>query len=311
MFTAPSSSILLFLLTVAPGILPAQDDQRVSERGSTLQVVEPNEVERNLRMTPVVRAVQRTADSVVSIYLQAQNGEGTVTRGQGSGVILDESGLLITNWHVIWPLVDPRVDSAGMFAEVKLRDGRARRATVLSHSDAHDLALLQIQLQGEEKFVPATIGRSSDLMIGETMIAIGNPQGHANTVTTGVLSATGRTIKLRAPDGQVREYTELMQTDAAINGGNSGGALLDITGKLVGINNAMATGAENIGFAIPMDLVRDVFESELTQSESFSIANDTPWLGLRLVEAEGQVRIADVAKGSPADHAGIQSGDIL
>ncbi|MCR9244127.1 MAG: trypsin-like peptidase domain-containing protein [bacterium] len=286
----------------------------VSERGSVLEVVEPEAGELELRMTPVVRAVPRAADSVVSIYLRNQTtlaNRQPVTQGQGSGVLLDPSGLVITNWHVIWPLVESRVDARELTAEVKLRDGRARPAAVLSHSKTHDLALLQIQLQGDEKVKPIAIGRSGDLMIGETLIAIGNPQGHANTVTTGVLSAVGRSIKVRAPDGSARSFTNLMQTDAAINQGNSGGALLDITGKLVGINNAMAVGAENIGFAIPMDIVREVFENELTQSGSFATALDAPWLGLEVTKRDQAIMVSSVLVGSPADQAGIEPGDLL
>lgn len=305
---------IAFCLILFSGACLAQDPSRVTERGSVLQVVEPDADERDLRMTPVVRAVQRAADSVVSIYLQSRTAlasRGPVTQGQGSGVILDGSGLVITNWHVIWPLVESRINRPDLSAEVKLRDGRSRPAAVLSHSKKHDLALLQIQLQPGERVEPIEIGRSSDLMIGETLVAIGNPQGHANTVTTGVLSAVGRTIKVRAPDGRTREYSQLMQTDAAINQGNSGGALLDITGKLVGINNAMAVGAENIGFAIPMDLVREVFESDLTQSGSFVAGLDAPWLGLEVVERDDAAVVSSVLVGSPADRAGIEPGDVV
>jgi hypothetical protein len=126
-----------------------------------------------------------------------------------------------------------------------------------------------------------------------------------------VLSATGRTIRVRAPDGVIRDYADLIQTDAAINEGNSGGALLDITGRLVGINNAMAKGAENIGFAIPMDLVREVFETELTQSGSFAVTLDAPWLGIEVRQRGTDVVIASVLVDSPAGHAGIEAGDVL
>jgi S1-C subfamily serine protease len=181
----------------------------------------------------------------------------------------------------------------------------------LSSSATHDLALLQLTLGAGETVKAAEIGRSSDLMIGETLIAIGNPQGHANTVTSGVLSATGRTIQVRAPDGAVRTYSDLLQTDAAINQGNSGGALLDITGKLVGINNAMAMGAENIGFAIPMDTVRQVFERELIQSENIAGSATAAWLGLEVAERDGAVVIADVVPDGPAARAGLTTGDVL
>jgi serine protease Do len=282
------------------------------ERSSPLQVVEPDANERDLRVTPVVRAVQRAADSVVSIYLQHQLARREpVTEGQGSGVILDENGLVITNWHVVAPVVLGERRGGPIDVVVKLRDGRSRQAVVLSSSAKRDLALLQMKLPTEEKVKPAEIGRSADLMIGETVIAIGNPQGHANTVTSGVLSAIDRSIRVRAPDGEVREYSGLLQTDAAINQGNSGGALLDITGRLIGINNAMSMGAENIGFAIPMDTVRSEFERELLQSNSFAAAAHAAWLGVEIADREGKVTIAEVHAGGPAAAAGVQVGDVL
>jgi serine protease Do len=287
-------------------------------RSSPLQVVEPDDDDKDLRTTPVVRAVQRAADSVVSIYLQNSslpaNGGGRAeprTEGQGSGVILDESGLVITNWHVIAPVVLGNRGAAELGVEVRLRDGRARPARVLSSSAKRDLALLQIRREKDDAFKPAEIGRSDSLMVGETVIAIGNPQGQANTVTSGVLSAIDRSIRVRTPDGELREYTGLLQTDAAINQGNSGGALLDITGRLVGINNAMAMGAENIGFAIPMDMVRGEFQRELLQSNSFAAADDAAWLGLEVLDRDGAVVIGKVVADGPAARAGARAGDLL
>lgn len=282
------------------------------ERDGPLQVVEADANERDLRMTPVVRAVQRAADSVVSIYLQHQlSSRQAVTEGQGSGVILDENGLVITNWHVIAPVLLGGQRGEALDVVLKLRDGRTRESQVLTSSPKRDLALLQMRLQNGEKVKPIEIGRSADLMIGETVIAIGNPQGHANTVTSGVLSAIDRSIQVRAPDGTPREYSGLLQTDAAINQGNSGGALLDITGRLIGINNAMAVGAENIGFAIPMDTVRSEFQKELIQSSSFTGAAHAPWLGLEVADRDGAVAVAEVLAGSPAQRAGVRAGDVL
>ncbi|MFY9344224.1 MAG: trypsin-like peptidase domain-containing protein [Planctomycetota bacterium] len=302
------ATVLFLLAATAPA--GAQQGGLV-ERSSPLQVVEPDADDRALRTTPVVRAVQRAADSVVSIYLQHQLARReAVTEGQGSGVILDENGLVITNWHVIAPVLLGSQRGGDYEIEVKLRDGRSRKAQILTSSARRDLALLQLRLQ-DEKVKPIEIGRSADLMIGETVVAIGNPQGHANTVTSGVLSAIDRSIRVRTPDGEGREYTGLLQTDAAINQGNSGGALLDITGRLIGINNAMAMGAENIGFAIPMDTVRNEFQKELIQSTSFTAAPHAPWLGLEVAEAGGAVSIAEVLAGSPASQAGIEVGDVL
>lgn len=309
----------VFPLLLLPLFARAQDpapgghkpDGKLVARSPLLQAVEPDANDRELRTTPVVRAVQRAADSVVSIYLQHQLARGNaVTEGQGSGVLLDEQGLVITNWHVVAPVLEGRRGSP-LDVVVKLRDGRTRPGKVLSSSARRDLALLQLRLEGDEKVKPIEVGRSSDLMIGETVVAIGNPQGHANTVTSGVLSAIDRSIQVRTPDGEVREYAGLLQTDAAINQGNSGGALLDITGRLIGINNAMAMGAENIGFAIPIDTVRAEFERELFRSDSFANGPGSAWLGLEVAERDGAVQVASVVPGGPAARAGVQAGDVL
>ncbi len=305
-------AVTCILLTASRTAAQSTPGGLVERSSAVLQVVEPDANERDLRMTPVVRAVQRTQDSVVSIYIQAPQVAalgGPITEGQGSGVILDEHGLVITNWHVVAPVLQQDRQQRLELA-AKMRDGRTRPARVLSSSANRDLALLQLALEPGETVRPAEIGRSGNLMIGETVIAIGNPQGQANTVTSGVLSAAGRTIQVRTPDG-VRSYSDLLQTDAAINQGNSGGALLDITGKLIGINNAMAMGAENIGFAIPMDVVREVFGHELLQSESFASSADAAWLGIDIGEADGNVVVTGVAADSPAAAAGLRSGDVL
>jgi len=319
--TSMRTSILLwsFVTTLLLGaaFLPGQQKpgrKALAERNSPLQVVEPDAEDRALRMTPVVRAVQRAADSVVSIYLQSRDQLAQTqpkTEGQGSGVILDDSGLIITNWHVIAPVLLGRRKGIQYGVLIKLRDGRERKADILSSSPTRDLALLQLKLGNDERVKPIEIARSADLMIGETVIAIGNPQGHANTVTSGVLSATGRSIQVRAPDGVVRRYADLLQTDAAINQGNSGGALLDITGRLVGINNAMSAAAENIGFAIPMDIVRQQFQRELLQSSSFDASATAPWLGLEVADKGNHVIVNEIVSGGPADIAGLRAGDTL
>ena len=199
---------MLFRSALAPS-LAAQTQPGGLQRATGLQVAEPDAADRELRMTPVVRAVQKAADSVVSIYVNHKQGtfagNRMVNEGQGSGVILDESGFVITNWHV----VASTLDQDDYAIQIKLKDGRARDARVVSSSSQQDLALLQMQLEKGEHVKPVEIGRSADLMIGETLVAIGNPQGHANTVTQGVLSATGRSIRALGPDRVPRDYTEI------------------------------------------------------------------------------------------------------
>ena len=307
-------SPILLSATVLPALvavscsLPAQgltkSDSLRSKRALN-EVLQPSEAELSKRITPVVRAVQATSDSVVSVLIVGGRnrftGENTVL-GQGSGVIIDDKGLALTNWHVVARAMEGRQP-----VQVRMKNGKRYRAKVLSTSPENDLALMQLELPRGETVQPVTMGDSSSLMIGETVIAIGNPKGHRNTVTVGVLSAEARTIKVRTPDGRVREYKGLLQTDAAINQGNSGGALLDITGKLIGINNAVSVNSENIGFAIPVNTVRRVFHQVLLSSENLT----TLFLGMKVQEQSGKVILADVSKAGPAYRSGLRTGDEL
>lgn len=278
-----------------------------------LSPVEPrpvafDEADLNERVTPEVKAVRRAENSVVSIYVLTRDQRearfrGTPVEGQGSGVIIDPGGLVITNWHVAaYPAARPEAFEL----QVRLKDRRSFPARILNASRENDLALLQMELPPGEQVKPVAIGDSDSLMVGETLIAIGNPQGHANTVTRGVLSAIDRDITAGTPDGGVLQLKGLLQTDAAINQGNSGGALLDITGKLIGINNAMAANAENIGFAIPVNTVQRVFKELLVGSANFSM-----WFGMQVDERDGALVVSAVDPHGPADRAGVEVGDRL
>jgi serine protease Do len=299
----PQRRIFPFLLTaffLGAG-LRAQTLQSASKRALN-EVLQPSEAELSKRVTPVVRAVRATADSVFSVLLRSPNSR--VPIGQGSGVIIDEKGLAITNWHVVALAADR---NSRVTVQVRLRNNQSYSAKVLSVSREDDLALLQLTIPSGGKVQPVTMGDSDSLMVGETMIAIGNPKGRQNTVTVGVLSATQRSINVRTPDGRVRNYKGLLQTDAAINQGNSGGALLDITGKLIGINSAVSTDSENIGFAIPVNTVRRVFHEVLLSSENITAV----YLGMQVRATTGAVLLSRVTPSGPAYRAGLREGDQL
>lgn len=304
----PARALVLLLGAITVSTAPAHAQDRPA--GGKLapaadRAIPVDEADLNERVTPEVKAVRRAENSVVSIYVHARDPRfrQAPIEGQGSGVIIDASGLVITNWHVA---AHAAARQDAYWLQVRLKDKRDYPARILNVSRENDLALLQLELPPSEEVKPVTIGDSDTLMVGETVIAIGNPQGHANTVTRGVLSAVDREITARTPDGNVLQLKGLLQTDAAINQGNSGGALLDITGKLIGINNAMATNAENIGFAIPVNTVHRVFQELLVGSANFSL-----WLGLQLDETEGALLVSAVDSGSPAEQAGLKVGDRL
>jgi S1-C subfamily serine protease len=195
---------------------------------------------------PIVSAVARVAPSVVTITSTVSSGQGRRAvngTGVGSGIVYTSSGYILTNAHVV---------EGATSIKVALSDGRTFPATVVKSDANADIAVIKIDATG---LTAASIGTSSGLQVGQTVIAIGSPLGdYTESVTTGVLSGTGRTITVADElTGQPRTLSNLLQTDAAINPGNSGGPLLDISGKVIGINSASATSASGLGFAIPID----------------------------------------------------------
>ena len=274
----------------------------------------------SLRRTPVVQVVQRVRGAVVNLNarqvvtvrprsifgdLFPEFGAGGpqvyTSQSLGSGVLISPDGLIVTNEHVI--------EGA---AEIKVRfvDGKSEEAEVIGSDADSDLAILRVASRGRPSL---PLADQDDSMIGETMIAIGNPLGLENTVTVGVLSARDRTVT--SPDTH-RVYTDFLQTDASINPGNSGGALVDLDGRLVGINTAIIGDAQGIGFAIPAKRVRRVVDDLLRYGHvqaawlGMFVANRDERGGGRRGEAAG-VEVTDVFPASPAGEAGVRRGDVL
>jgi len=260
------------------------------------------------RQTPVVKVYERTHKAVVNI-----SGEQTVSRRAwpgfdqfdlwgprferqvpvlGSGFVVHENGFIITNAHVVEGV--KRI-------KVVFSDGREFQAEIISVDADKDLALLAIKAGAELPFIE--LGRSNDLMIGETVIAIGNPYGYANTV----ISAVGRDIRV-TEDYWLRG---LIQTDAPINPGNSGGPLLNVNGQLIGITTAIRAEAQNIGFAIPVDTLVDNLTHMLMPEKLRRVR-----LGLTMgpMQSQGQhtgLIVTDVDSRGIAGQTGIQPGDLL
>ncbi len=209
----------------------------------------------------------------------------------GSGFVIHSAGYIVTNAHVVARAAQCRV----IFADKKEYD-----ATIVANDPQRDLAVLKIEADHPLKTL--RLGHSSDLMIGETAIAIGNPLGYQHTVTAGVVSALDRSIDA----GNGVSFKGLIQTDASINPGNSGGPLLNVLGELIGINTAIRGDAQNIGFAIPVDYLRqalpEVLDSERRRRRLVT--------GLHFA-GEGTAKLSRVDADSPAFQAGLEAGDVI
>ena len=282
-----ASRTLLAILLLTAGLLPTA---RASD---------------DTRETPLVKAVRQSQQSVVNIHTEKEAAEDRDARffspksrrvnGMGTGIVVDASGLIVTNFHVIQD-----VD----LITVTLRNGGSFDAQVISYDRRLDLAIIRIESPQPLAVMP--IGTSSDLMLGETVYAVGNAFGYENTITSGIISALHRDVEV----DETQSYQNLIQTDASINPGNSGGPLLNLNGEVIGINVAIRSGAQRIGFAIPIDDARKTIARLLSverlngHSHGLTTSDVKSADHLKLV-------VEDVAAGSPAANCGICKGDVI
>ncbi|XUM20535.1 DegQ family serine endoprotease [Bradyrhizobium oligotrophicum S58] len=307
------STLVLLLSLLAATPLAAQD-RRVPQSAAELR----------LSYAPIVQRVQPAVvnvyaakvvqnrnpfldDPIFRRFFGLQGGpQEQMQRSLGSGVMIDASGLVVTNVHVI---------EGADEVKVSLADKREFEAEIVLKDSRTDLAVLKLK-GTREQFPTLDLANSDDLLVGDVVLAIGNPFGVGQTVTHGIVSALART------QVGITDYQFFIQTDAAINPGNSGGALVDMTGRLVGINTAIYSksgGSQGIGFAIPANMVRVVVAS----AKSGGKAVKRPWLGARLQAVTPEIAeslglrsptgalVASVVANSPAAKAGIKSSDLI
>jgi len=282
-----------------------------------------------LRRTAAVQAVEKVGPAVVNVTTETEVRQQNPFEGfqgdplfdrffrdffepsqprtmqsLGSGVIIDADGHVLTNEHVV---------ARASRIKVSLADGREFDAKLVGADANNDLAVLRVETK--EKLPWVAPGESNDILVGESVIAIGNPFGLSNTVTTGVISALDRSIRA----GDDKSYHGFLQTDASINPGNSGGPLLNAEGSLIGINTAIYQGAEGIGFAIPIDVAKRVVEHLIAHGHI-----DPVWLGIELQDLDPDLHeamelprgtrgalVTGVTKGGPAERAGLRRGDLV
>jgi len=254
---------------------------------------------QDARMTPLVKAVQQCRLSVVNLRGKKTVPDGdsaTKTKqvnGMGTGVVIDPRGYVLTNYHVVQGVEN---------IEVATGDREQTTARLLAHDPETDLAILKIETA---KPLPTIkLGTSSDLMLAETVSAVGNAYGYEHTVTVGIISQLGRTVQVN--DEQI--YRNLIQTDAAINPGNSGGPLLNTYGEMIGINVAVRIGAQGIAFAIPVNDAMEVaarLMAKLTRGNvPHGLVAET-----RFVDNLPELKVKEILPSSPAAKAGLKRGD--
>lgn len=255
----------------------------------------------------VAGIAQRVLPSVVSISTQTETGSDT-----GSGFVIESSGYILTNNHV----VEGATSASGSIV-VKLNNGRSLDATVVGRDSSYDLAVLKVHATN----LPALqFGDSDKIAVGDAVIAIGSPLGLSGTVTSGIISAKDRAVTAGGSSGE-NSFINALQTDAAINPGNSGGPLVDATGAVIGVNSAIASlgssygsqsGSIGLGFAIPINQARKTADQLIKTGKAtypilgISVDSNFSDGGAKIVKGASGVRT-----GSPADLAGMKSGDII
>ncbi|OGM15324.1 hypothetical protein A2V97_01695 [Candidatus Woesebacteria bacterium RBG_16_42_24] len=270
----------------------------------------------------VIDVAERVSPSVVTVSVQtpkrrvlefspfggfSSRVEGGTPQDIGTGFIVSEDGLIITNKHVV---------SADATYKVVTKDGKEYEVTQISRDPSNDIAVIKINASG---LTPVELGDSGNLKVGQFVIAIGTALGEfRHTVTTGVISGLGRGITAgSALEGYVEKLDDVIQTDAAINPGNSGGPLLNSAGQVIGVNVAVASDAQNVGFALPINVVKEALDQFKTTGKFAS----KPYLGVeyQMISKDTAILnnvpqgayVVNVVEGSPAASAGIQPEDII
>ncbi|PIU33185.1 hypothetical protein COY29_01290 [Candidatus Woesebacteria bacterium CG_4_10_14_0_2_um_filter_39_14] len=268
----------------------------------------------------VIDVVEETGPSVVTIAIEKKPSTGSLSiefgpfgfyfpqtqeepqkieQNIGTGFIISEDGLIVTNKHV--------VEETQAVYKVITKDDQTYEVQKIFRDPVNDLAILKIDANNLQ---PVEMGDSDKLKVGQFVIAIGTALGEfKNTVTTGVVSGLGRGITAGSPlEGYTERLDDVIQTDAAINPGNSGGPLLNSLGQVIGINIAIAAGGENIGFAIPINIVKEAIDN-FNKTGQF----DRPFLGIRyqMISRGGGAYVVEMVAGASADKAGLEVGDII
>jgi putative serine protease PepD len=288
-FAALAAALALGAGSGAAAALAIDGGTKTIERVVTAPSTETANVRSGSTLT-VNEIYRRSKQGVVDITVSGGGSEA-----EGSGFVVDKRGDIVTNQHVV---------SGGGSIQVEFSDGRKAPARLVGQDSSSDIAVIRVSVSSSELH-PLRLGDSSKVQVGDGVVAIGSPFGLAGTATTGIVSATDRSIK--APNNYT--ITGAIQTDAPINRGNSGGPLLDAHGNVIGVNSQIDSNSgdnSGVGFAVSSNTVRRV-AAALVSGKNLA----HPYLGMSLTDATGGAGIATVANGSPAERAGLRPGDVV
>ena len=287
---------VLVSATTAIAVLAFDDDEPAA---TTTVAARPSATSTATTTSSVGEVYRAVKDSVVVVDASGGGSSdgfpfGGQQQAQGSGFVFDADGHVVTNYHVVQNAESVSISYPG---------GRQVDADVVGVDPSTDVAVLDPEEDVDVD--PLSLADSDQVQVGDPVVAIGSPFGLAGTVTSGIVSALGRTIQSPADFG----IDGVIQTDAAINSGNSGGPLLDSSSRVIGINTQIQStsgGNVGIGYAVPSNTVREIANELIADGEV-----EHAYLGVTMTEAEGGVRIEDVREGGPADDAGLQAGDVV
>ncbi|ONM50670.1 S1C family serine protease [Nocardia donostiensis] len=304
---APKALAVLAAIAVVIGLVGGLVGRLTAETAATLtsRKVELQQSDGAQPHGQIAQVADAVLPSVVSIRTTVGDNGAT-----GSGVIIDGAGYIVTNNHVISMAAQDQTDRAAI--QVTFSDGTRVPAKIVGRDPKTDLAVLKVDVKN---LTVAQLGKSDDVQVGDAVLAIGSPLGLSKTVTSGIVSALHRPVKLEGEGSDTKAVIDAVQTDASINPGNSGGALVDMDGRVIGINTAIRSesgGSVGLGFAIPVDEMTDVAQTLIRDG-----AIHHPVIGLTARsktvanEVMSGAEVADVMPGSPAANAGIVEGDVI
>ncbi|WSG63306.1 trypsin-like peptidase domain-containing protein [Nocardia sp. NBC_01730] len=305
---APKALAVLALVALVIGLLGGLVGRLTAETASTLtsrKVALEQSGDTDRPHGLIAQVANAVLPSVVSIRVTVGDNGAT-----GSGVVIDGGGYVVTNNHVISMAAQDKTNRATI--QVQFSDGTRVPAHIVGRDPKTDLAVLKVDVKN---ITVAKLGKSGDVQVGDDVLAIGSPLGLSKTVTSGIVSALHRPVKLQGEGSDTNAVIDAVQTDASINPGNSGGALVDMEGRVIGINSAIRSetgGSVGLGFAIPVDMMTQVAQTLIRDG-----AIHHPRLGISprtkqvANETTSGAEVADVAPGSPAAKAGIVEGDVI